>query len=329
MKNIYICHTQYHLLISLIKCINDDNDNYLILCSDCDNASVINDDIIENLRKAELFTDIVVLNNVNYEKFDSLIKKLKKIKYMKNYFKTYNINLRDYDNVYIFNDTVCIGRALTYNKIKYHLLEDGTDCFKLNKNLLKNKCSLKNLIKKLFFDLGPMGSSKYVIDIEINDSENLNIFNKKIVENNKNKFLNNISEDKKKLIYNIFLGEKNFDKYNNYSLIITQPLSEDKLINGEITKVNLYQEIIQKYCDRNDFLIKTHPREITDYYKYFNDDNILNITFPLEVLNYNSKLKFDKVITISSTSINLINNCNEKIYLGWEYLEKYKGDKVE
>ena len=47
-------------------------------------------------------------------------------------------------------------------------------------------------------------------------------------------------------------------------------------------------------------------------------------------VNYLKKIKFSKILTVSSTSIDAITNCDEKIVMSWEWLEKYKkGDKNE
>ena len=72
-------------------------------------------------------------------------------------------------------------------------------------------------------------------------------------------------------------------------------------------------------------IIKTHPREILNYEKLENT-YIIREKFPLELINYCMNIKINKAVTISSTSIDTIYNCKEKIILGWEILEEYKGD---
>ena len=35
-------------------------------------------------------------------------------------------------------------------------------------------------------------------------------------------------------------------------------------------------------------------------------------------------IKLKKIITLASTSIELIDNCDKKIFLGWDYLKNFK-----
>ena len=44
----------------------------------------------------------------------------------------------------------------------------------------------------------------------------------------------------------------------------------------------------------------------------------------MEISTFFKDLKFKKVITISSTAINVLDNCEEKIALGWDWLNEVK-----
>ena len=48
---------------------------------------------------------------------------------------------------------------------------------------------------------------------------------------------------------------------------------------------------------------------------------------PIEVLKFNSNIKFDKAVTIVSSSIKSLDFVDEKIEYGFEYLDKYKRSK--
>lgn len=54
-------------------------------------------------------------------------------------------------------------------------------------------------------------------------------------------------------------------------VIFTQPFSEDGMMS-EIEKINIYKIIYEHYCsiyNKNEICIKSHPREETDYSRYF------------------------------------------------------------
>ena len=59
---------------------------------------------------------------------------------------------------------------------------------------------------------------------------------------------------------------------------------------------------------------------------YFDNCIIDDGYYPIEIINL-FDINIEKAVTISSTSINLLSNIKEKIYLGWEWLDEYKKRK--
>ncbi len=64
-------------------------------------------------------------------------------------------------------------------------------------------------------------------------------------------------------------------------LLVTQPMSEDNIMS-EADKIAIYKSIIEKYQDK--IIIKPHPREITDYQKFFPNIEVFPKTAPVELL---------------------------------------------
>ncbi|WP_426710477.1 glycosyltransferase family 52 [Cetobacterium sp. SF1] len=83
-------------------------------------------------------------------------------------------------------------------------------------------------------------------------------------------------------------------------VLITQPLSEDKVLTEE-EKIELYRKILNNYKNIK-IIIKKHPREETDYSKYFPEAIVINEEFPFELLLLNGE-KVKKLITIFSTGV--------------------------
>lgn len=83
-------------------------------------------------------------------------------------------------------------------------------------------------------------------------------------------------------------------------ILFTQPLSEDGFIT-EKEKIEIYKKILKNYKEKK-VVIKPHPREETDYLKYFPNFYILEAKYPIELLVLNG-LKIDKVITLFSTAV--------------------------
>lgn len=131
----------------------------------------------------------------------------------------------------------------------------------------------------------------------------------------------NLKKEDKENIINIFgLEDLNKEEYEGKIILLTQPLSEQKLISEE-EKLQIYSKIIENYSEK-EIVIKVHPREKTNYSKYFKCQ-ILSNEFPIEILELEN-IRFKKAITLYSTAINSFNYEIEKEILGTEISENLK-----
>ena len=83
-------------------------------------------------------------------------------------------------------------------------------------------------------------------------------------------------------------------------LILTQPFSEDRYISEE-EKIAIYKEKIEKIGDDNSVVIKTHPREATDYTKYFPNVTLLTSKAPIQLFSL-CGAQFPNICTICSSA---------------------------
>ena len=97
----------------------------------------------------------------------------------------------------------------------------------------------------------------------------------------------------------------------------------------------MYKKIIEGFQkDGYKIYLKSHPREKTQYDKTISEiDEVISGNFPLEILNLNPLIKFDKGITIFSSALNNCDFIGEKIFLGenWDskiYAELQKRFKM-
>lgn len=194
-------------------------------------------------------------------------------------------------------------------KFNCYLLEDGTDSYnlkKINRNQEKYKYK-KYRIKPLRKLLGgPLkrypryGFSNKIIGIYMNCIFEIpNELKKKVIKLDIKELFNSLSNEKKEKLFNIFsLKLDILNKIENKILLLTQPLSEDSLMT-EFEKVELYKDIQKKF--KGNFVIKSHPREQTDYRKYFPGVYILPKNFPAELFLF-IDAKLSEVVTIFSTA---------------------------
>ena len=113
---------------------------------------------------------------------------------------------------------------------------------------------------------------------------------------------NKKSEEEKRIILNIFnFNEEILKKVNENTIVLfTQPLSEDKRISEE-EKIDLYSKILKKY-ENESIIIKPHPREKTDYSKYFPSYYVMKEKYPVEILELVG-INIKKAVTIFSSAV--------------------------
>lgn len=113
---------------------------------------------------------------------------------------------------------------------------------------------------------------------------------------------NQSNEEKKKLILDIFgitFGDiLELKKYKK--IVLTQPLDIDMGIS-EDAKVRFYAENIGGN-NVDDIVIKSHPRETTDYSEYFPNAFCFNKKFPSQLLSL-CGVEFDEIYTINSSGV--------------------------
>ncbi|MDV7139639.1 glycosyltransferase family 52 [Maribacter sp. TH_r10] len=147
---------------------------------------------------------------------------------------------------------------------------------------------------------------------------------KKTKELNALKVIANLNNEAKKKVFYTFAFEPISDlKPGKNAIIITQPISENNIVASETDKIAIYQEIITSIEDGFHIVLKMHPRETTDYSKYFKSITIFGGSFPLEILSLGKDVYFDKGFTLFSTSINNIDIIGEKYIVGDKFSDYY------
>ena len=119
---------------------------------------------------------------------------------------------------------------------------------------------------------------------------------------------------KKAFILELFnINQEDLDFLNRYeNILLTQCFSEDNMISEE-AKIACYRRIIEAYkLVPEKTLIKTHPREKTDYEKIFPGFSVFKKQVPMELISLNTN-HIKRAITVSSTSIFMLQNKSTEI----------------
>ncbi len=125
-------------------------------------------------------------------------------------------------------------------------------------------------------------------------------------------------------IFEIFISDKSFALTGkNKALILTQPLSEDGVVENENVKIKIYQDVVSKVPGTMQIVIKTHPRERTRYQEHFKEVLVLPALFPIEILGLKEGFSFEQGYTLFSTALSNLSIVKERFFLGKEYLDKF------
>lgn len=329
MKKIYICHTEYHVLISLIKNINESKGkNDIVLYGTLKNINKV----YKKIKQTDLFDNIYLFDYKDTEEVEKIpatknviLRRIRLKKWIK---EKYNFDFLKNKEVYIFNDNSIIGMFLRLSEINYNIIEDGYDCYKhIERHYNFN--GIKYKIKILINDItNSFGTSKYVKQIEVNSLQGINVFFKdKFIEVPRKEMFDKLNDEQKKTIINVFLDAPLNLKNQEVSLLITQPLYKDGFLDDEEQQIKMYKYMIERYMQEN-IIIKPHPRDEIDYTKMIKNCTVLNSDFPIEILNLMNEIYIKKCVTAFSTSIDFITHCDEKIVLGSDWVKKYKNGEI-
>ena len=335
MGRMYICVTPYQLLLTILKI--EDGKSELVL-----QEGITDKEIISNLSKERIFKKIDILNMLIFDGVKKYITNKRKM-------AGFITRFKGVDDIYTYNDHTPIGWVLDKHKIRYNLIEDGYNFFSYKYTDFRNRIftkkstiqDYKDLLKHLFFlrrTKGP-GFSKYCQSIEVND---ISVVPKderyhKFKEVPRKDLFNNISEERKQLILRVFDVEELSEVAEKSVLILTQPLSIDGLMNSDDKQYGFYKKICDKYLSEGyEVYLKPHPRDTITYEK-INGVNLIAQSVPMELIEMVSNVKFERIITHSSTAINFLTCGKEKeIFFDFntreydeELLEKYKINKDE
>lgn len=349
-KRIYICHTFYHVYIACLKELNRDVSEWgqadLML-------SLMSNDFGNLKSRAQvtgLFAEIMEFDEKEESFFPELapLKKdtgnlvknmIQRIRFTKKFGKLLEpfvpVDLKQYEDIYVFCDSDPIGYYLSTHRIYYHALEDGLDCIRYYDTArydnrghfeLKAWMAAHNLI---FIQ---NGYSKYCLDMEVNDISVLSYPCPKYIEKPRRELTENLSTEAKNILVSIFIENKEkllaaleTGDSNPRILVLTEPLCDLD------TRERIFRDIIAEYGAVNGkqatILLKPHPRDVLDYAALFPEHIVLDGKFPMEILNYVEGLVFDKVISVFTVP-HAILFAKEKVFLGEDFMDKYEAPEI-
>lgn len=328
MERIYICHSLYHVYISILKEIHNKKQSDILICASIPNYINLKNNII----KYDIFNNVYIIDetNIGLPSVQSIKRFIfYNIRLIRCFDRVLDFDFNEYSDIIIYCDHTLMGRYLNAKKIHYILNEDGLNVFKKEYYQFTKKFELSFIDRILILfrlKFPCMGRSKYMKMLEVNDADGITLDLDNIVEVPRDKLLFNLTDEDKVLISNIFINSNIKEelyklKIDRSILVLTQPLYADNLVSSELMQISIYRKIIDdNKKNYRAIYIKPHPRDSIDYSTIFENCTVIPKDIPIEVLNFDEALYFDKVITITSTALDGILFCDNKVKLGEQYL---------
>ena len=346
-SRIYICHTYYHVYMSVIKelalqkTIPDKADIILSTMSNDFEAldmrlkeSGLFDQIFTYDEQEDVTSDTIMEHhrdrgNLIANMYHRIIYTRMLGALQQEYIPT---DLKAYKDVYVFCDSDPIGYYLNYKKIPYHAIEDGLNSGKLDDQARLSNAGafkLKCLLAKTGLIFIECGYSRYCIDYEVNDISANHSVPPNVIEVSHKSITDRLDSEDHEMLARIFISDWDEirsvltgDKDSRPSaMILTEPLCEYDV------RKKLFSDIIDMYKDDYNIIIKPHPRDELKYDEIFPDVTVIRSRFPMEVLNDITEIRINLLISVI-TQVEDICFADRIVYLGLDFMDKYESPEV-
>ena len=353
-KRIYVCHTYYHVFVTILKELNlpeEKQGNATLVLSKMSNDF---EDLKTRVEKSGIFESVIEFDEKRDTFFPELMELKKdrgnvvknmyyRILYTKAYAKLeapyVPVDFRQYGDIYVFCDGDPIGKYLNQNRIRYHAVEDGLDTLKPcvqahydNRGFFKLKKFMSMQLNLIFMC---DGYSKYCIDMEVNDTSVIDDDFYKYKEVRRQALMDALSDSDREKLISIFI--RDMDSFRAFLskgvgdgiLLLTEPLCTLDI------REKIFNDIIDTYKGDGTIFIKPHPRDELDYSEKFPGYWVFDRTLPMEMFKLFKEVHFKKVVGVY-TQLGMIDFADEKIMLGHDFMDNYedpdvhrKGEKVK
>lgn len=341
-KHLYCCSSYYQLLVSLMKAMTQDRRIDLVLE---EHGIETAGQLALRLESPQISCVDKVFVCPDSTKVDPYVQRCASffpwqrrqiLRHVDKVFGGTDIVARErYGRIHLFWDLGYMGTYCNIRRIHYTLHEDALNSYQHIRDNRKNyaylfqKPAWKFFCKK-HFGIGviPFGYSRYCDRVEVNDRNGIDIPQDKVEEAPRAELELLLSDSCKKEISQLFLENLSLDAPDAAGavLVLTEPFAVTGRLADKKAQIKLYRGLLKEYAQGKEVLIKPHPRDNLDYRKYFPEAKIIEKNIPMEVLNFCSGFQISKAVTVTSSVLQGIRCAGEKVYLGAEYLDKYKMD---
>ena len=206
--------------------------------------------------------------------------------------------------------------SLIVGERKYAFTEDGPNVFKVNEKFryvqdaweLHEHSSSATWLSRIINPLqgGIYARNDFCDELVVSEATCGNIpdyaLEKKVTVVKMKEIWDKSSDEKKQQILKVFdITSEDINLMKSRHIVVfTQPFFEDGDVPSLEEQINVYREVLSGY-NLNDVIIKTHPREKTDYKKFFPEVVVFNKPVPFQLLDLIG-LNIIEAATVCSTA---------------------------
>lgn len=314
--NLYICSTYYHVYITLLKYFAIPFKGDLVVCDDIPTGKLLT----ERISAYPWFHKVLFVEQSKLPEergkgaidwaFFQHKRRGKKIRPLVSF------KLSDYTDIYIYHDGTPLGMYLADVGRKYHLIEDSLDFYKSVRSSAQARCLHKRswkygLQRALNAGYFPLGESRFLIDVEVNDKRDLQIEGQTIIERPRDALEQYLTDEQKATLMEIF-GCARFEVEDKTALVLTEPLYKDGVVFTEKEQEEVYRGIVRYLC-KNGYrpVIKPHPRDDMNYSTF--GCQVLNRFFPTEMFALLGTARIPCAAAVGSSGLKRL-NAENKLY---------------
>ncbi len=324
MTNFYYGLTLYHILCCVLHKIFYNHNKADIMIS---NLTVDAQKLAENLRKSQLFESVYIFDDIkilssrknNQSTEEKINQQSRAVE------NELEINLKEYDDLYICADHFPLGIYCAVNNIPYNYFEDG--CGQYSRRFETINTLADELQKNTVLKYNLFGNNDNIIKrfIDIRTQNNCYIRTDKDCDFSPRCIIKKLSKKQRNLIQEIFDINIHFNINKNSALFLPQHNVNLKTftIEEQLYQTSLFLDF---FASDLDIYIKPHPNDcFTDYTKLGRSINIIPAKFPVELMLLSS-CKFKRGITAWSTSIHSLSEILQEQICFTAEIDKYYKD---
>ncbi len=316
MKDVFICHTPYHVYIACVK-------RMVAPQGEC--AAWLADTIPgwqalqERLTQSGIFTQVMGFDRLSV--FPRRVARAYVPMWL--YARTHPRRMRAFLNAHVgaqdrlifSNDYTALGAVVQSAGRPYFLLEDSRDTFARVNDAIGKAKPLKRLLYKVVGVPYMIGQSPLCRELEVHNAAIVRTpFACPIREQNRDVLIARLTPEQIGQIQALFQLTLTLTGERKRLLLLTQPLIVMGLASDAADTLRFYERMLLPNRAEYDIYIKPHPRDAADYTRLSPPcAGILDRAVPVEILNFMPGVRFALGLTYDSTSVNGLTVCERVV----------------